>query len=149
MMTVAEIMTSHPLTLTVNDSLLNARKIMQAKQIRHLPVTDVKNKLAGVVTQRDVLAAEESSLFTMDGKTRDERHQQIKLKQLMTTDLATISPNTQLREAAVFLQAHKLSCLPVVDEGELVGIITDSDFINVAINLMEIIEDQDELPTIN
>jgi CBS domain-containing protein len=55
----------------------------------------------------------------------------------MTTDLSVVHEQMNLREAALRLQAHRYGCLPVVSRGKLIGIITDSDFVAVAINLLE------------
>ena len=55
----------------------------------------------------------------------------------MTTDVATVNENAGLREAALFLEKHRFGCLPVVTNGVLRGIVTDTDFVGVAINLLE------------
>jgi CBS domain-containing protein len=59
----------------------------------------------------------------------------------MVTEVATVDRNASLRQAALFLEKHRIGCLPVVDEGKLCGIITETDFVAVAINLLEQIED--------
>jgi CBS domain-containing membrane protein len=59
---------------------------------------------------------------------------------MMVTDIDTVPPSAPLRRAALYLERHKIGCLPVVDEGRLVGIITDTDFVGVAINLLEQLE---------
>jgi CBS domain-containing protein len=63
----------------------------------------------------------------------------------MTTDLSVVHEQMNLREAALRLQAHRYGCLPVVSRGKLIGIITDSDFVAVAINLLEQLELTDPL----
>jgi CBS domain-containing protein len=59
----------------------------------------------------------------------------------MVTDVATVDLNASLRHAALFLEKHKIGCLPVLDDDKLVGIITDTDFVAVAINLLEQLEE--------
>ena len=59
----------------------------------------------------------------------------------MVTKVATVRENATLRQAALFLEKHRIGCLPVVTDGKLVGIITDTDFVGVAINLLEQIEE--------
>ena len=59
----------------------------------------------------------------------------------MITDVATVDEHASLRKAALFLEKHRIGCLPVVTDGELRGIITDTDFVGVAINLLELIEE--------
>jgi CBS domain-containing protein len=58
----------------------------------------------------------------------------------MVKDVATVDVNASLRQAALFLEKHQIGCLPVLDDGSLVGIITETDFVAVAINLLEQIE---------
>jgi CBS domain-containing protein len=55
----------------------------------------------------------------------------------MTEDILTTHPKDSLRAAGLTLQKHKYGCLPVIENGSLVGIITDSDYVGVAINLIE------------
>ena len=64
----------------------------------------------------------------------------IKVKDVMVTDLAIVDPLASLRQAALFLEKHNIGCLPVVTDGKLLGIITDTDFVAVAINLLEQME---------
>jgi CBS domain-containing protein len=63
----------------------------------------------------------------------------------MVRDLATVDEHASLRQAALFLEKHRIGCLPVVTDGDLRGIITDTDFVGVAINLLEQMEDTDPL----
>jgi predicted transcriptional regulator len=59
----------------------------------------------------------------------------------MVTEIATIDEHASLRQAAMFIEKHKIGCLPIVTRGELRGIITDTDFVGVAINLLELAEE--------
>ena len=59
----------------------------------------------------------------------------------MVTDIATIDKHATLRQAALFIEKHKIGCLPIVSDGHLCGIITDTDFVGVAINLLELAEE--------
>ena len=63
----------------------------------------------------------------------------------MVRDLATIDENASLRQAALFLEKHRIGCLPVVTDGSLRGIVTDTDFVGVAINLLEQLEESEPL----
>jgi CBS domain-containing protein len=95
--------------------------------------------LQGLVTQRDILAAQESTVhpsesgasFTLDTP----------LYEMMHTNLMTAEPRAGLKESAIYMQKHKVGCLPVVRKGRLVGIITDTDFVTIAINLLELQEE--------
>jgi len=138
MLTVAEIMTREPYTLGPDDTLASARKLMAEHHIRHIPVVSAEGTLIGVVTQRDVLAAGDSRAVSRKEEAREENY--VALSAIMTTPVQTVDENASLRGTAMHLQKNKLGCLPVLREGKLVGIITDSDFIAIAINLMEQLE---------
>jgi CBS domain-containing protein len=137
MITVEEFMTSELSTLRETDSLNDAREIMTRKHIRHIPVTDNNGKLLGLVTQRDVLAATEPELLNQGSGASHVRAADINLSDIMIRDVSIINKADSLRKAAVYMQTHKYGCLPVVSDDRLVGIITDSDFIAIAINLIE------------
>jgi predicted transcriptional regulator len=66
----------------------------------------------------------------------------------MIQNVSVIHQSDSVRQAAIFLQAHKYGCLPVVSDDGLVGIITDSDFIDIAINLLEQVEIAEEVPDV-
>ena len=138
MLTVAEIMTREPYTLGPDDSLASARKLMAEHHIRHIPVLSTEGTLIGVVTQRDVLAAGDSTVVS--GKADRAGEDYVALSAIMTTPVQTVDENASLRGTAMHLQKNKLGCLPVLRKGKLVGIITDSDFVAIAINLMEQLE---------
>lgn len=135
---VSEIMSSRVLGLSPSASLAEARTLMQRHHIRHLPIIE-NDQLVGLVSQRDILAAQESSL---EQGLNGEFLQQHRLSEIMITGVTTVSPHAGVREAALYLQKHKYGCLPVVDKGKLVGIVTDSDFIGVAIHLLEVLDNQ-------
>ena len=140
MLTVAEIMIREPYTLTCNDSLLDARNLMAEHHIRHVPIIDSTGCLVGLVSQRDMLASADSSLFANRAEG-DSKEVYVSLSSVMSTPVKTAEPHDGLRGTAMRLQKNKLGCLPVVEEGKLVGIITDSDFVSIAVNLMEQLEE--------
>jgi len=111
---------------------------MQSSKIHHLPVVDEDNSLVGLVTLTNILAATDSILRDPDSRMHAK---DISVDDIMVKDLATVDEHASLRQAALFLEKHRIGCLPVVTNGTLRGIITDSDFVAVAINLLEQIED--------
>jgi len=139
MFTVAEIMTREPYSLGPDDSLASARQMMAEHHIRHIPVLSGDGSLIGLVSQRDVLAAEDSTVLNEEGGP-DSRDQYVAVSSIMTTPVQSVEESAGLRGTAMHLQKNKLGCLPVLNEGQLVGIITDSDFVAIAINLMEQLE---------
>jgi CBS domain-containing membrane protein len=152
MFNVVDIMTTELHTLTPDDSMRDARKLMAEHNIRHIPIVEGNQRLVGLLSQRDVLAAADSSLLAHADEA-DSVESHIAVSSVMTKDPATIDEHASLRGAALYLQKHRIGCLPVVKDRALVGIITDSDFVAIAINLMEQIEstepeDQDYLDEI-
>ncbi|TDG15008.1 CBS domain-containing protein [Seongchinamella unica] len=144
MLSVAEIMTAQPYTLSPDDSLAQARKLMADHHIRHIPIVSGNGILVGVVSQRDVLAAADSSVLP-DPQGREQEERYIALSSVMTSPVQTVDEHASLRGTAMHLMHNRLGCLPVTRDDELVGIITDSDFVTVAINLMEQLEQAEPL----
>lgn len=139
MITVDEIMTTKVFTLQPTHTVADARQLMATKHIHHIPVLD-SGDLVGLVSDRDLLMATHSALAKPRKKNNADAGGDIPLQDVMTTSVATVSPQAGLRQAAIYLAEHKYGCLPVVDDGKLVGIVTDTDFIAVAVNLLEQVE---------
>jgi CBS domain-containing protein len=135
MLTVADIMTTNLQTLGPDDSVAAARQLMAEHNFRHIPVVDARGGLVGLVSQRDILAASGSSLFAESGESSADGY--IALSAVMTESVQTIDSHASLRGTAMFLQQNKVGCLPVVEDGKLLAIVTDTDFVSVAINLLE------------
>jgi len=137
MITVDEIMTTDPRTLRQTQTLADARELMTTLNIRHIPIVDEDGALTGLVSQRDILAVEDSRL----PDTGKQHHaENVLISDFMTRDLTTIDPSVGIREAALYLERRKFGCLPVVRDGNLYGIVTETDFVAVAINLLEQVE---------
>jgi CBS domain-containing membrane protein len=138
MMSLDMIMSTDLKTIAPGSDLATARSIMHDNRIHHLPVVDENNKLVGLLTLTNLLAATDSSLRDTDSRMHAA---EIAVEDIMITDVATVDEHASLRKAAMFLEKHRIGCLPVVTDGELHGIITDTDFVGVAINLLELIEE--------
>ena len=136
MFSLDTIMSTDLITLGPEATLAEARSLMQSNRIHHLPVLD-NEELVGLVTLTNVLAATDS--FLRDSESRIHAAD-IRAKDVMITDIATIDERASLRQAALFIEKHSIGCLPIVTDGKLRGIITDTDFVAVAINLLEQIE---------
>ena len=87
---------------------------MKWKNIHHLPVINKKKELTGLLTWTDLIKLGNKDL-------------QLRVKDVMTKNLFTISQESPLNEAASLMKTHKINCLPVVRDKELLGIITTSD----------------------
>lgn len=141
MITIDEIMSDELQTLTEESTLADAKKLMADARIHHIPIVNGEHRLVGLVSHRDVLAAAESKLSNAGlAQNPDE----IRVSDFMTRDVTTVDPRANLRQAAIYLQKHSYGCLPVVEGETLIGIITDSDFVSVAINLLEQMEVAEE-----
>jgi len=137
MFTIQAIMSTNLITVTPSATLAEARTLMHENRIHHIPVVE-DDELVGLVTLTNVLAATDS--FLRDPQNRIHAND-ISIKDAMVPDVATVDVNASLRQAALFMEKHSIGCLPVVDDSKLVGIITDTDFVAVAINLLEQIEE--------
>ncbi len=143
MFSIEAIMSTNLITLSPSATLAEARTLMHDHRIHHIPVLN-DDKLIGLVTLTNVLAATDS--FLRDPQNRIHANE-ILVEDAMVRDVATVEVHASLRHAALFIEKHKIGCLPVMDNDELVGIITDTDFVAVAINLLETIEETE--PVVN
>jgi acetoin utilization protein AcuB len=128
-------MTKDPITVDVNDSMQTAAKLLKENNIRGLPV--MKNgKLIGIVTDRDLKRASASDANTLDIHELLFLIEKIKIKEVMTKNPITIPVDSTIEEAAEVLLDNKFSRLPVVyNDGNLVGIITQTDIFRVLVSL--------------
>ena len=140
MFTLDAIMTTDLITVAPEATLADARALMQEHRIHHIPVVGEDNSLIGLVTLTNVLAATDSILRNTDSRIHAA---EVCLKDIMVTEVATVDEQASLRQAALFLEKHRIGCLPVVSDGKLRGIITDTDFVGVAINLLEQLEERE------
>lgn len=138
MFSIEAIMSADLITLSPGATLAEARTLMRENQIHHLPVIDDEKNLLGLVTLTNVLAATDSFLRGDEDRIHAA---EIRIDDVMVTDVATVEREASLRSAALFLEKHRIGCLPVMDDEKICGIITDTDFVAVAINLLEQLED--------
>ena len=124
---VREWMTSNPITITQQTTLPEAHRLMREHKIRRLPVVN-KGKLVGIVTLGDIREARPSDATTLSVYELNYLLDQVTAKEFMTHDPITISLNATIGEAARLMVEHKIGGLPVVEDDELVGIITETDF---------------------
>lgn len=141
MLELDTIMTTDLVTIGVDDNLDMARKIMHERRIRHLPVVDSEGRLVGLITITNVLAATDSFLRDDESRLHPEK---IPVNEVMVSDVITVDEHAGIRQAAIFLEKHRIGCLPVVTDGELKGIVTDTDFVGIAINLLEQLESAED-----
>jgi acetoin utilization protein AcuB len=134
-MLVQDRMSKRPLTVSVDESLSGAHKYMEDQKIRHLPVLDKTGKMVGLVTEDDLLKAEPSEATLLSVWEIHSLLTKVKVKDVMVKKVITTTGDTPIEEAAHLLLDHKIGCLPVVEDGKLVGIITESDLFQTFMEL--------------
>ncbi len=146
MINVKDMMTPNPISLSKFNTLSDARKLMEERRFRHVPITDEHRQLLGLVTQRNVLDNAVSKQNMLDDNEREKIESGILLADIMTTELTTVTPDINISQAAHIVHQKKFGCLPVIDhDRKLIGIITDHDFVEITINLLEMMDQSEPL----
>ena len=127
-MNVRDLMTTSPITVGPETPVLDARQLMIDKRFRHVLIT-VGPKLLGIVTDRDIRLNLPSPATSLSVWEINYLLARLTVESVMTTSLVTVSPRQDTREAALLMLDHKIGALPVVDGGQLVGIITETDLL--------------------
>lgn len=134
-MLVADRMTKHPLTISQDESLSSAHRYMQDQHVRHLPVVDKTGTMVGVVTEDDLLKAEPSGVTLLSVWEINSLLTRVKVKDVMVREVITATEDMPIEDAAHLMLEHKIGCLPVMRDGKLVGIITESDIFRTFMEL--------------
>jgi acetoin utilization protein AcuB len=135
-MLVSERMSPNPVTIHVDTPLIDALRIMRQSQVRRLPVLDEEGELVGIVSEKDLLYASPSPATSLSIYELHHMLSELKVSELMTAEVITVTPNTPLEEAARIMADRKIGGLPVVRDGNLVGIITETDIFKVFLELL-------------
>ncbi len=125
-MLVHERMSKNPITITEDTPINRALKFMRDEKVRRLPVLNKKGELVGIVSERDLLYASPSPATSLSIHEIHYLVSKITVDEVMTRDVFTVSEYTPLEEAACIMADNKIGGLPVVRDGRLVGIITES-----------------------
>jgi len=128
---------SHPvISVHPKMSMGDALALMRKEHIRRLPVVDKRGKLVGIVTEEDLLHASPSDATSLSIYEVNYLVSRITLKEIMTQDVITVSEDTPLEDAARIMADNKIGAMPVVRDGEVVGIITETDLFKVFLELL-------------
>jgi acetoin utilization protein AcuB len=127
-MNVRELMTTSPITVGPETPVLDARQLMIDKRFRHVLIAEGP-KLLGIVTDRDIRLNLPSPATSLSVWEINYLLARLTVASVMTKSLVTVSPRQDTRDAARLMLDHKIGALPVVDGGELVGIITETDLL--------------------
>jgi acetoin utilization protein AcuB len=130
-MLVHERMSKNPITINKDIPINQALKLMRDEKVRRLPVLNDKGKLVGIVSERDLLYASPSPVTSLSIHELHYLISKITVGKIMTKDVITVSEYTPLEEAARIMADNKIGGLPVVRDGKLVGIITESDLFRI------------------
>jgi len=127
-MKVREIMVKEVATLDINDELSLANDIMRLGRIRHLPVVD-GSRLAGIISERDLFRSSLAQALGYGTKASRDLMKDLHIKDIMVSEVTTVSPETNLCAAVQIMVDKKIGCLPVVENERLVGLITETDIL--------------------
>jgi CBS domain-containing membrane protein len=128
---VADMMSAEVSTLTANDPLTVADDVMRLGRIRHMPVVsdDDEGEVIGIVSRRDMFRGALARCLGYGAVAQQHLLAMLKVKEVMTTEVDVVAPETSLQEAAARMVERKIGCLVVLSGGRLVGIITEADFV--------------------
>jgi acetoin utilization protein AcuB len=129
-------MTPNPLTVTPRNAIRTAVNLMREGGFRRLPVVD-RGRLVGIITDRDLRRAANSPFVVREQWYDNFILDHIEVGSCMTPNPLTIEPSAPIAEAARLMRDHKIGGLPVLSDGQLVGIVTETDLLDFLIELLE------------
>ena len=135
-MLVYERMSRHPLTVTPDAKVDDALKRMREEKVRRFPVVDKKGKLVGIVSDKDLLYAAPSPATSLSIYELHYLYSRITIKEVMTSKVFTVDESAPLEEAARIMVDNKVGGLPVMRDGDLVGLITETDIFKTFMEMM-------------
>lgn len=136
-MIVKDYMTKHPVLIEPNRSIVEAQGIMAETRVRHLPVVEEGKRLVGLITQ-ETLRVPPTKLTSLNVWEITRFLSDLTVKDVMVKgkDVITIGLDVTIEEAAQVMVEHKIGCLPVLEEGIVVGILTDTDMMGHLIEML-------------
>lgn len=128
---VSDLMSDRVVAVRRDDDLATLRDLMIEYDIRHIPVVDASGDLVGLVSHRDLLRAALIEQPRMSKSVERSLLQCVAVEELMTEHVSTVAADDDVRDAATLMFENKFGCLPVTDDAHLVGILTESDFVQL------------------
>ncbi|MCR4405812.1 MAG: CBS domain-containing protein [Anaerolineae bacterium] len=129
---VAEVMTPHPIVVESEAPLAEVERLMEEHRIRRLPVLE-NGRLVGIISKGDLREARMAELASRHPYEPVTESSWLTAAEAMTTPVITVTPQTPLVEAVQLMLEHKIGGLPVLESGQLVGILTDTDVIRLLV----------------
>ena len=120
-------MTKNPVTCTPDMSIQDASDLMTREPVHRLPVLDKGGRLVGVISEKDILKAAPSPASTLSAYETNYLLSKLTVKKIMSRNPVTVTKDTTVEDAATMMVDQDLSCLPVLEDGKLVGIVSKSD----------------------
>lgn len=133
---VKDWMTTNPVCVGPHTTLPEGLQLMKERRIRRLPVVD-KGKLVGIVTRGDLRGAQPSEATSLSIFEINYLIARLTLDHVMTKNVLTVTPDSTIENAAGLMLKHKIAGLPVVDQGRVVGILTESDIFRLIVRMWE------------
>lgn len=135
-MLVGSRMTPDPITVTDKTPIDEALKIMRNKNVRRLPVLSGKGEMVGIVAEKDILYASPSPATSLSIHEIHYLISKLTVAEIMTKKVYTVTDDTPLEEAARVMADQRIGALPVMHDGKLVGIITETDLFKAFVELL-------------
>jgi len=144
-MLVRDLMQREVTTLKASESLGLAEDIMHLGRIRHLPVVSA-GVVVGIVSQRDLYRAAASCMLQLRRSTEREWLACIPVRAVMTTNVITMAPDDTIHDAVELMLRHRIGCVPVVEHGKLVGLVSETDCLRYLARVLDVSEEKAGLP---
>ena len=125
---VREIMMGNPVTLKPVDTLDLANDIISLGRIRHIPVLE-EGRLVGLLSERDLIGAAASEIFGLKQKRKSALLKTVLIKDVMKKKVIVTKPDTSIKDAARLMADKRIGCVPVIEDGALVGLLTTTDIL--------------------
>jgi acetoin utilization protein AcuB len=135
-MLVRDVMQTKLVTGSPQTTLPDALKLVARRRVRHLPIVDADGDLVGIVSDRDLKQAMASPATSLEAHELLFLLNRLRLEEIMTRTVVTIDPMSPVEEAARLMVRGKIGALPVVEGAELVGILTETDVLELFVDAL-------------
>ena len=134
-MTVSKLMTRNPAYVTIGTPVNDVKALMIRANVSKLPVLDTAGKVVGLVTRNDLTNAAPSQATTLDMYEISYLLSKLRVEKVMHSPVITVQEDCVIEEAARILADNGISCLPVMKDDLLIGMVTERDVFNAAIEM--------------